>query len=1102
MRKTTIRISICVLLLSLTSLFVAAQDKITVAGTVKDSSSNPIPGVSIVIKGTSRGVSSDADGNFKIENVPKNATLVFSAVGHLPFEGKPSVVLNVVLQPDIKTAGDEVVVTAMGIKKEQKALGYAVSTVTAKDIQVATPNIASALYGKAVGVKVQSSPGGQTGAVSMTVRGVNSLNFNTQPLYILDGVPIRNGEANTKDMWSESRIQGNGLLDLNPDDIESLSILRGAAASALYGSEAINGVVVITTKSGKNRKKGLGVDFGVNQIIEKVGALPDFQNEFGPGYGFTGVNGLLTRGSDMDGFMKITGRDGLEYIRPSLSNWGNFGPKFDGRDVMWWDGIMRKYDAQPNNVKDIYGTGRNSNYNISISNSGALGSFRFSYNRNDYKSMMPGGKQVKNNFSFNGNLKASDRLSLNLVVNYINNITTNRPYLINNINAYGFSRAEKTDVMQQKFRTSQGYLYTSDKKINPDEYILYTPSTNYMNNILWTQLVNNDEEKINRMIASATINYKIASFLNIRGRIGNDFSSGFTETKNYNQQPSVFTNGGYYGVVDNRQRISYGDIMAIFTKKVNDFDLGATAGYLAKQEEYTTNATNTDGGLVQEGWFSLKNSINPLINSMTRQKKLKNGFFGIVNGSFRNMLFVEVSVRMEKASTLPPQNNNFTYPSASLSWLFTESFKNTLPSWLNYGKLRGSFGVVGNEPAIYAANNAYSQSTVNGVAINGIPSNYGNDQIRPEKKREVEFGLETKMFKNRFGVDITYYSNTIIDQIINLDVPSSSGAKTILSNLGKIGNSGIEVALNGTPVQSRKWRWDVRFNFAYNRNSIKELPKGVNYLKLADIDNNALMIVAEAGRPFGDIMTYSYKLDANGHRLVDDEGTYIKDDKPSVHGNTTPKGIGGFASSLLWNTKAGTFSLDAMFDYRIGGDMFSLANYQNTAAGKLKSTLKYRDASRGGLKYYVSAKGDRVAYDGAMVPADAKYNGKIFEDGIITPGYTNDGKPNSLIISAAEYYMNNNYWYYGIYDNAIYDNSYLKFRELTINYSIPQVFLKKTGMQSVMLSLIGRNLFYIFKNLPNSDPESAVGTTAKEMGLDRYGIPSTRSYGIALKVGL
>ena len=1091
--------SILLLFLLLINSNIFAQE--SVSGKVTDADKG-LPGVTVRVIGSALVTQTDQNGNFTIQ-ARTGESLQFSMIG---YERKELLITNAksinIRLTRLDSAIDEVIVTALGIKREQRKLGYAVSTIKAEDIQDGSPSLGASLYGKAPGVRIQSSPGGQIAASGITIRGQNSISFSRQPLIILDGIPIRNGEAYTKGMWDESRIMGNGLLDINPNDIETISILKGAPASALYGSEALGGVLVITSKRG-NKKTGLGLDFNMNMLNEKVSVLPKFQHIFGPGYGWIGPNGLLTAGSDPDGFLKTTGRDGQDYIRPAMSSWGNYGPRFDNREVMWWDGELRQYSAQPNGIKELYNQGKTQNYNLSLSNAGDLGTFRFAYNRNDFSGMMPGSKQERNNFNFNGSLNVSEKISFDLMTSYINTQTKNRPYLINNVNAYGYNLAEKTDVVRNKYKTSKGYRFTSNKNYDPDEYLLYgTSATQYMQNILWNNLENSDIDKENRVISAATINYKPISPLTLRLRIGNDITASNNETQNPNSQATTFSNSGYYRVKNENQRITYGDFLSNYNKSLADFDINISIGAMLKQEKDEHTRLSTAGGLVQENFFSLTNSRESLNTGFGRRKLTRTGIFSLLNISYKNQFFAEFSLRRERSSTLPPANNGFTYPSANLSWVISETWLKK-PIWINFTKIRAAYGLVGNDLPAYAANNSYRQQTINGVIVNYYPTTYGNDFIKPERKRELEFGIESKLLNNRLGIDVTYYNNAIKNQITYIDVPASSGAKSMLSNLAMMTNSGVEVGLNINPIRTQRWHYELGINYALNSNRISQLPTGGEYLKLNDLDNNAVMIVATPNKAYGDIMTYSYKYNKDGQKLVDTDGFYIKDNIPTVRGNVTPRGVGGLMNNLSFDTKGGKVALSALIDYRIGGDIFSLSNYQNTASGKLKTTLPGRDKEYGGLSYYVNSEGRNVGiHEGVLVPNNALYGGRIFNDGIITKGYLEDGTENNYIMPSSDFYLFNNYWYYGIYDHQIYDNTYIKLRELTISYSLPARIASKFNARNITFAIIGRNLGFIYKNVPNIDPETAIGTTTHEMGLDRYGLPTTRSYGFSLKFGI
>ncbi|HEY4788229.1 MAG TPA: SusC/RagA family TonB-linked outer membrane protein, partial [Bacteroidales bacterium] len=1032
--------------------------KLTVGGKLTNLSGEPVIGASILEKGTTNGVVSDIDGNYKIVVASPQAVLVFSSVGYLTEEkvvGNQTTI-DIIMAEDIHSL-NEVVVTALGIKKEQKALGYAVSTVSSKDLtETGSTNFASALYGKAAGVRVNSAPGGATSAVNIQIRGTTSINLNTQPLYVVDGIPIRNhallnykNATNNTDYWSETRIRENGVLDINPEDIESLSVLKGASASALYGSEAANGVIVITTKKG-SKHKGMGVDFGYTYTAEKVGFIPDYQNEYGPGY-WRDIN-VGSFGSDDAGW--LTDTDGSKH--PIYRAYGEFGPKFDGSTVKYWDGTMRKYVAQPNNYRDFFQTGYNSSANLAFSNGSDVGNYRFAYLRTDYKGIQRGGDMQKNNFNFNGTLKLSNRVSIDLVSTYNNTFTHNRPTLMSRItgafNGF-FSRMDDMGTYLNKYQTTKGYKWVpfNQTQLDPTEALVYNIRGTELLDLLWNRLRNSYDESQDRIINSLTLNIDLTKKLKVRGRLGNDFTSIRVEDKQYNQYPSAFGNSGYYGIQNGRYSLLYGDALATYTDKIaEDFGITVSAGFTGKRDTYTDASSGTSDGLVNEDWFSLANSASSATTSATRKYQSYMAEFGTLALSYKTWLYLEGTGRSESTSTLAPSNNTYFYPSVNGSFVFSEAF--TVPSFLSFGKVRASWGIVGNHPGMYDASVAYNQSSVqalSGTAIyqTAANSNYGNDALKSEKKYETEFGLDIRFFNNRLGLDVSYYNNKIDNQILQMSLPSSSGASSMIANIGDLTNRGFEVALNGSPVEGRSFKWNSRFNFAINRNKLDRLMEGLSSLELYNADGGSLLIKASVGDALGDIYVHPIATNDKGQKIVNPDGTYAIDyNNYSKVGNVTPKVVGGFFNSLSYKD----FSVDFMIDYRIGGQIVSTPTLYMIGAGQYKNSLQYRDAAHGGLSYNIDGGGNKV------LSASGTYH-----DGLVLDGVTSAGDKNTTVVDAAYYYMNSFGWgsgagYSNQYDHAVFDNSYIKLREVSINYNLPKKIISKMGLQNLQISLIGR----------------------------------------------
>ncbi|MDJ1506029.1 SusC/RagA family TonB-linked outer membrane protein [Xanthocytophaga agilis] len=1060
-----------------------------VTGQVKDDRGEGLPGVSVSLKGTTNGTVTDAQGKYNLTIPEGTGTLVFSFVGYVTEEiaVNNQTTIDVTLLPDIMSL-NEVVVTAMGIKKEEKALGYAVSTVTAEQItKSGNTNFASALYGKAAGVKITTAPGGSGSAVNVQIRGINSLNNNKQPIYVVDGVIIRNDEqngsvgANNNNYWDDQRIRGNGILDINPADIESLTVLKGASATALYGSDASSGVIVITTKKG-TKGKGLGVDVNYTGTLERVAFLPKFQNIYGPGYD-RATN--LSAGANAEGW--IADSNSPTGFRPYFRAYGQFGPKMEGQQVSWWDGSVRSYSARPDNYRDVFDKGYSSNINIGLSNQTDKISYRLSATHLDYKSTNPGSKQEKTTFNLNSTVHLNNKVSTDIVVNYINTRTHNRAAQLGQVLgsfAGFFSRTEDMSLMRERYQTSDGYKYGIYTSGRPEAFTYNIRATNLLD-FFWNQLRNQYDETENRLITSATLNWDVIDHLKFRGRIGNDYTGIGIEDKRYNEYATAYNSSssstGMYGTSKGQYAVLYGDMLLTYANKIgSDLDYSVSGGFQGRNEHYKDQYSGTTNGLVSENWFSLANSYGILNTTATRKEMLKYAYIGIANFSYKNFLFLEGTARQEYNSTLPAGNNRYFYWSTNGSFVFTDVLQ--LPTAFSYGKLRASYGVVGNGAKIYGSNILYTQSSLQ--SVNGsVPklitnSAYGNLLLKPEMKYETEVGLETRFLNNKFGIDLTYYSNKVKDQILDLATAPSNGANSQIVNVGEIGSRGVEIAFNATPV-SRAVRWDTRINYAFNKSRVISL-NGVSEVNFYNADQNAIKLVAAPGETLGNIYVYERAKDENGNFLISDDGFYVIDkSKYEKAGNIMPKAIGGFSNTVSYKN----FALDFTIDYRIGGKMISTPTKYAMGAGMYENTLQYRDASRGGLTY--------------TDPAD----GQIHDDGVLLKGVNqNTGEENTKVISAAEYYMTTYNWGADAWNSkgALFDNSYIKMREITLSYKIPSHISDRVHLKNLRFSLVGRNLFYIWRTLENIDPEAPLGNQWWSQGVDVGSTAPTRSFGFSL----
>ena len=1085
-----------------------AQETKTIKGMVRDVTGEPLIGASVIEKGTNNGVITDVDGNFTL-TVPADATLSIAYMGYATREihlakRKKQGDLRVTLREDSQQL-KEVVVTAMGIKKDTKRLGYAVSTIESDEIvKAGATNFASAMYGKAPGIRITQTQGGSAGAVSINVRGLTSITGNNQPLIILDGVPIRNGgtgkSTDFAEFGNDGQIRSNGLVDINPEDIESVSVLKGASATALYGSEAANGAVVITSKRAKSGK--LTVDFTAQVTANLPAYLPKVQTVYGPGR-------YNTEYSDYEkqtgGFYQRT-MNGESY-RSLYNTTMSFGPKYDGSDVLYWDGKMRPYlPATDNPWKELFRTGWNQTYNLAISQGTETSSNRFSYTFMGETPNSLTGSFTKHNFKLTGSYKPARTLNIEYSLNYIVQDVKDRPQT--SLNLYDsfsnmFSSFMDIPYLKQSYVTSLGYRNTyagGDATLTPDEAWAYDPGyLNGVSNMLWNMYHHHSKETENRLIGMIRPTWQITNWLSLRAQLSTDITDTKQTLEYETERPnSLYDPSGSFQNINRRYDIVYGDVMLNFNYNIRRFDIAATLGWTGRYENMNNMRVSTNGGLVTENWFDLNASRYTASSTLQRMELLKTGYMGTLSLGWDNYLFLELTGRQERSSTLKDQS--FFYPSANLSFLFSNAFR--MPAWWNHGKLRLSYGVVGNAPETYAANIIYEQGSDNGFTWNYVPSSWGNANIRPEKKYEYEIGFESKFLNNRLGFDVSYYNNRVKDQILSTPQPSTSGVKYVLMNVGEVANEGWDISVSATPVLTKNFRWDLTANYGIYRNKVVKLADGVPYLEISNIGGGGAKIQAVEGRPMGDIYVQVPQMNENGEYLVSDKGLYMNQTELQRVGNINPDGVGGLFSSFSYKN----IFLDFSIDFRIGGDVINEMYQYSTASGLTPESLQFRDTEHGGLSYYYpgnnNASGVPVQVDPSL---GAGPNGEtVYHDGVILPGVVaSTGEKNTRIIPAGYYYNQTYNW--GTqpeqltYRHSVFDNSYVKLRELTIGYQFPEKLISKLGMTRLSVSVFGRNLFYFYKALKNYDAESSVGTSWASQAVVGGSTTATRNFGVSLR---
>ena len=1104
MKNLLIRVSMVVAFLA---AGLSAYAQTTVRGTVKDATGQGVVGASVFVQGTHNGTIADMDGSYTLTNAKVGDKIEFSCIGYasqvIIWIGGD---LNVVLDEDSELL-EGTVVTALGIRKDEKRVGYAVSSINAETLNnTVSPSLGSALYGKAAGVRVTTAPGGATGAISINVRGISSITGTSQPLIVVDGVPVRNGDANNSDYWSDQRVQSNGLTDINVEDIENLTILKGASATSLYGSEGANGVVLITMKQGK-KNSGVHVDFNASVQADQVAYMPTYQTTFGPGYPY--AFWYLGLEEDIDspnyGFLKNMGkdRDGKEALAPQ-NTYYYFGPKYDGRTVYTPTGYRAYSPVASNPWSDVFRTGITQQYNVAVQQGGEHGHFRFSYTFMDNIPNQYNSHLGKHNFQVSGSqdITANGAVKLGYSVNYMVQNIKNRPYRTSRlVTNYGgmFGSFDPVGEYRERTVTSAGYqnrVYTSNTHENPAEGWDKNPAVSALiGEYFWNILGKEQLENNNRLIASVTPSWMIVKGLTLKGNIATDYTTQKQENKEYAGTNTALAGSyqGYYGIAHRQYTTIYGDALLNWDYDLtDDLNLTTNVGWSARREMYSASSTGTNGGLTVENWFNLAASAQKANSGMGYSDFLKQAYFGTMALSYKNWAYLEGTLRQERTSTL---KQAYWYPSVNASIIFSDLLN--LPSWVDYGKFRVSYGEVGNAPALYKAPLSYSQSSASGYVYNQLGMSAGNDAIRPERTKEWELGLEGKFLNNRAGIEVSWYNKKIVDQILQTTVPASSGVTSMLMNIGILQNRGFEVAAYGTPIETRDWRFSISGNIAWNKNKVLQLAEGVDRLEHARWDNGAAYLYSYPGETMGDIYAYAPVTNDKGEYVVDGDGFYKVTNEPVKVGNAMADLVGGFAFTLGYKR----WTLDMNFNYQIGGTVFNMPYQYMMGLGTLSESMPYRDLENGGIAYYTDDNDKNIAYTGT--DKKGPNGATVHYDGRILPGVKEDGTPNDQIISQ-ELFLEETYGWgvggYLFYSHAMFDNTYLKCREITLTYSVPDSLIRKFKCNTLRISAFARNPFYVYKNLPIFDAECTDGTNWTSQVCIGGSTSTSRTYGLSLRV--
>lgn len=1066
-----------VLMVSVTLTY-AQQRQIT--GKVTSADGSPIPFATVQIKGTNSGTTSDQQGSFKLTVTGANPVLVVRSVGYatVDYTIGSSSAFTIQLKEEDKNL-QEVVVTALGITRKKNELAYSAQTVQAEELnRTRDPNVVNSLSGKVAGLEVRrnSTMGGSTNIV---LRGNKSFQNSNQALFVVDGVPIDNSVTNTPDQTTGRGgfDYGNAASDINADDIASVSVLKGAAAAALYGSRAANGVIMITTKKGR---KGLGVTINTGLTVGTMdkSTFPKYQNQYGAGY----YDPELNTYESPDGhflYRDIDG-DGQQDLVVPMSEDASFGAKFDPNLMVM---TYRSFDptsplymkkspwvAAQNGPAYFYKNTLTTNNSVAIDGGNDQGSFKLGYTKTVENGMLPNARLVKDMVNFGASYNVTSKLTASASVNMSKIDGTGR--YGTGYDEYNPNQAFRqwwqvnTDMKDQKedyerTKLNKSWNLTSPNNLNP----IYT------DNFYFMRYQNYEQDGRMRYFGNVTLNYKINTWLSVLGRASMDTYNQFQEERNAIGSKNTSSYTRYDGSFAENNY----DLMLNVDKELSKtFKLtGLVGGNIRRTHAKYIRAT-TNGGLVVPNLYSLSNSLNP-INAPEEADSLMqvNGVFASAGLGYKNMLFLDLSARRDESSTLPAGNNSYYYPAASLGFTFSEVVK---APWLSYGKVRVNYAEVGNSAPAQSLYDPYEKPPGFGsTPIFTVPSTKRNSELKPERTKSFETGAEIALFENRISFDVTYYSSKSVDQILRLPVSRATGYDQMFINAGTIRNRGVEVSVSATPVKTRDFSWTLNVNWSANRSKVLDLPSSVDFIQLGALQGG-ITIGHAMDQAYGVIRGKDYVYDkASGKRIVQDDtgdnpGYYqLTASSNNVIGNFTPDWIGGVTNTIRYKD----LSLGFLIDIKKGGDVFSLDQFYGQSTGIYPESVALNA------------------------------NGKSIRDnlseggGFIVDGVTPDGKPNTRYVQATGYRglgTNNN-----PNKGFVYDAGYVKLREVSLNYSLPGSLINRLkAFKGIDISLLGRNLWIIHKNVPFADPEENLAA-GNIQGYQSGVYPTYRNFGFNVR---
>ncbi|MBS4073070.1 MAG: SusC/RagA family TonB-linked outer membrane protein [Algoriphagus sp.] len=1045
----------------------AQQTRVT--GKVSDVNNEPLPGATVLVKGTSRGTVTDVDGSYTIQ-AGSGETLVFSFVG---FETKEfavgaSSIINITLSEGV--ALNEIVVTALGVERETKALGYSVQAVDGSQFTEAREtNVINSLSGRVAGVQITNSSSGIGGSTRVTIRGESSLNINAnQPLFVVDGVPISNNIVGSSGRGNQETDYGNAAGEINPDDVASMTVLKGPAAAALYGSRAANGAILITTKSGKG-KKGLGVTVNSNTTFDTILRLPQWQDKYGQGNNgqFSFVNGA---GSGV--------ADGVdESWGPELDK-GTLLPQFDSpRSVPGFRGgdlnapagstiTPTPWVSQPNNINDFFQTGVTLSNNFALEGANEKSNIRLSWTNLDQKGTIPNTDLKRNTIAMNGGINVTDKLTVNSAINYQRTESGNRPSI-----SYGTESLMYLWIWygrQVNTRSLRNYWMPGLEGIQQYNY-----NYNYHDNPYFNVYENTNGQAKDRIFGNIMATYKFSPKLTLMVRTGLDTYNELRDRKRaFSTQR--FPKGSYRedDLFFSEQNSDFLLTYSETTKPTWSYSVAVGGNAMRQDNRYVETVAPQ---LLIPGIYNFTNTaVNLQVNQFTSEKRI-NSLYGFGQIGYKNVLFLDVTGRNDWSSTLPVSNNSYFYPSATLSAVVSDMI--TMPKAISFLKLRGAYAEVGNDTDPYALSNVYNTAVAWGSIQAKAESNrLSNADLKPERTASFETGIDVRFMDGRIGLDFTYFDNRTRNQIIPIELDIATGYASRIINAGQIQNKGIEVVLSGNPVRSANgFNWNFMANFTRTRGYVLELTEGLTTYTLTG--RNGANIQARIGERMGNIYGAGFARVEDpaspyfGQIIHNTSGTPITSPTLVNQGNYNPDWMLGLQNNFSYKG----ISLGFLFDYRHGGIVVSRTKTIGSTSGQLAETLLGRENG-----YDLTQPGNGIISEGVIRNADGSFT------------------PNTIKITSRNWH--NRYYERNNVEAAKYDATFLKLREVTIGYTIPKSILGKMPIQDVKISLVARNLALWTEN-PHFDPETmAMGGGTLIPGVEDMAFPSTRNIGFNLNV--